>query len=95
MINSLNQWIRRAPAYTQTGYSADNPGLVFWYAGFANEGPKVAHGQNIIRAIRSSEINGNQPVAKNISFFAHRYALRSRKETTKDKLTYHTACFIE
>lgn len=85
----------RAPAWTEEGYSQDNPGFVYWYSAFAEGGPKLAHGENIIAAIRASERNGRQPKVTNASFFAHRYARKNNKESAKDRITYHTGLFLE
>ncbi|GMI20106.1 hypothetical protein TrRE_jg5448 [Triparma retinervis] len=78
------------PKYTARGWTPESPGYVWWFDSL-NE--KVGHGTDIAKWFEENEKTEGPCVAKKIHHFAHRYA--RKKESTKDKLTYHGAIMIE
>lgn len=85
----------RSPKYSEIGYSLNNPGFIFWFRPFRENGPKMGHGLRIIKGLEKDAEITKEPIerARKISFFSHRYV--KKVETPKDKLTYHTGCLIE
>eukprot|EP00511_Aplanochytrium_stocchinoi_P009391 CAMPEP_0204864056 /NCGR_PEP_ID=MMETSP1348-20121228/3788_1 /ASSEMBLY_ACC=CAM_ASM_000700 /TAXON_ID=215587 /ORGANISM="Aplanochytrium stocchinoi, Strain GSBS06" /LENGTH=537 /DNA_ID=CAMNT_0052014581 /DNA_START=25 /DNA_END=1635 /DNA_ORIENTATION=+ len=85
----------KAPSWSHIGYSKDNPGFVFWYAQCRDGGPRVSHGENIIKAARNDAASAGTvlPEAVAAHFFGHRYA--KVNENAKDLFTYHTAVLLE
>lgn len=98
----------RAPAYTQRGYSPDSPGHVWWAhtqpyePRYTDKGhwvkaevePSLQHGENMIRAVKARD-SEREPRAVRAHLFAHRYARGDKKETKKNKITYHGAVLLE
>lgn len=88
----------RMPPWSARGWTKDSKGYVFWYFSQRSGGPKTDIGENMrIRLKSDLEAEGqSMPHAVNIHLFAHRYALgKGKRETTKDRLTYHSAILIE
>lgn len=85
----------RTPSWADYGYSANNPGHVWYFSRFREGGPRVAHGENIISAILSDSKNTGEPVPKAVRahFFGHRYV--KKKKQLKDPIEYHTGVAIE
>ena len=80
----------RKPAWSSFGYSEDSLGFFFWFS-LRPDGPRIAHGENAVRAI---EQDGANAKAVRAHMIAHRYA-RKKGESAKDRLTYHTAVLLE
>lgn len=81
----------RKPEWSSIGYSEDSPGFFFWFSPFRAKGPRIAHGENSVKAL---EEDGRNSRAVRAHLVAHRYA-KKRGESAKDKLTYHTAVLLE
>ena len=79
----------RAPPWTARGYSAQSAGFVWWSFARRPEGALLRHGEEIVHELRSLEAR-----ATTVHLFSHRYA-RGKPESTKDKLTYHSAVIVE
>jgi hypothetical protein len=78
------------PKFTAKGWTPESPGYVWWFDSLNGE---LRHGTDIAKWFKENEKTEGLCVAKKIHHFAHRYA--RKKESTKDKLTYHGAIMIE
>jgi len=100
----------RSPAWTAWGWSENSPGYVFYLALQKNYELKFFFGVNIVEAINNGALTDlHLPIpkgspqfllppvpigtAKYAHLFAHRYM--KRKETLKDKITWHVGILIE
>ncbi len=85
----------RGPKHTEIGYSNNNPGFLWWFRPLRQDGPKLGHGERLIKALEFDAEKTGEPLerAMKVHFFAHRYA--KKVETPKDKITYHTGMVIE
>mmetsp|Transcript_12179 Transcript_12179/g.14774 ORF Transcript_12179/g.14774 Transcript_12179/m.14774 type:complete len:483 (+) Transcript_12179:120-1568(+) len=85
----------RAPAWTEVGYSKDNPGFVWYYSQFREGGARLAHGENIIAAVVGDSQRTGKPIPKAVRahFFGHRYV--KKKKQLKDPIEYHTGVLLE
>lgn len=85
----------RGPKHTEIGYSNNNPGFLWWFRPLRQDGPKLGHGERLIKALEFDAEKTGEPLerAMKVHFFAHRYA--KKVETPKDKITYHTGVVIE
>lgn len=93
-IKEVRATLRAAPWSTK-GWSSDSPGFVFWFESWRDT-PRVEHGENIIRSIQSdAKMGSHMPICQKVHMFAHRYAVGNKKESPKDKLTYHGAVLLE
>ena len=68
--------------------SATSPGFVFWYEKFHPvRGPRVVYGTDLLSQIHDD-------VCTHVHMISHRYAV-GKRESAKDKLTYHSFVFLE
>jgi hypothetical protein len=82
------------PPWSAKGWSPTSPGAVWWYhSQRANK--NVAYGEDIIRGLQEGYGRDEPPLCTRATLLAHRYALGSRPESKKDKLTYHGAVLLE
>lgn len=81
----------RAPSWSALGYSEGAPGYAFWFDLLAAGGPRVHHGEHMLRALDGAE--GARALATRAHLFGHRYA--KARESAKDRLTYHSAVLVE
>ena len=74
----------RAPPWSAVGWTADSPGFCFWFRPYLRQGPRMFHGENIIRSLLSGEASGSaggEPChAVRAHHFAHRYAVLGEKK---------------
>lgn len=84
---SFRATLRAAP-WSAHGYTAGNPGFLWWFLS-QREAPLLAHGEAIFAALGEAA----RAQATRVHLFSHRYALK--KESAKDKLTYHSAILLE
>eukprot|EP00939_MAST-03C_sp_MAST-3C-sp1_P001198 g1198.t1 len=89
-----------SPPWSARGWSKSSPGCVWWF--FAQRrsdgGPRLCYGEDMIRQIRKDAVATSSksiPQAVRVHLFAHRYSRGKKKETKKDKLTYHAAVLLE
>ena len=75
--------ILRSPAWTALGWSSDSLGYVFW-----NELSGLNYGTNLL-----TNITDPNAQCRNVHMISHRYA--KKKESHKDKITYHSLAFLE
>jgi hypothetical protein len=78
--------LRGAP-WTSIGWSEDNPGFVFWYEAVRPDGSQLKYGTKMVRSMSDDDI------CTMVHMVSHRYAVR--KESPKDKLTYHSIVLLE
>lgn len=76
----------RAPKWSVLGWSEESPGYVFWFEALRNEGPRLSFGTNLLKVL------GNEKCSM-IHMVSHRYAVP--RESPRDRLTYHSVCFLE
>jgi len=77
--------LRGAP-WSSRGWSQESPGFCFWYEA-QKEQPTLTYGTQMIQDVDPD------PICTNLYMVSHRYA--RAKETTKDKLTYHSLVLLE
>jgi hypothetical protein len=82
----------RGPPWSSRGWSVDSPGFCFWYEAVRpSEGdPKLSHGTDMLR-----ELSDPHAQATTVHMVSHRYAYASRRETPRDRLTYHSVVLVE
>uniref|UniRef100_A0A7S1UNC8 Uncharacterized protein n=1 Tax=Grammatophora oceanica TaxID=210454 RepID=A0A7S1UNC8_9STRA len=77
-----------AQPWTKKGWSQDSPGFLFWYQYHHPSGPRVDFGTSALKTVGDAQCT-------TVHMFSHRYAVGSRKETPRDKLTYHSVALLE
>ena len=80
----------RAAPWTSKGWSEDSPGFAWWYEpyhGVSHE-PKMTYGTNML-----TQLADPLAVCTHIHMVSHRYAVK--RESAKDRLTYHSVCLLE
>lgn len=62
------------PAWSEIGFSKDNPGFMWYYAQFREGGPKITHGLKAVQAIQEDAAKAAKPVAKAVRahYWGHR-----------------------
>jgi hypothetical protein len=76
--------LRGAP-WTGQGWSKDSPGFAFWYESQLPHKP-FTFGTNMTTSLGVEKCS-------RIHMISHRYAVQ--RESTRDRLTYHSLCFLE
>eukprot|EP00980_Cylindrotheca_fusiformis_P026549 scaffold16396_cov140-Cylindrotheca_fusiformis.AAC.10 len=76
--------LRSAP-WTRSGWSPDSPGHVFWYEA-QNPEPRLTYGLNMVNTVGDDK-------CRTVHMISHRYGVK--KESPKDKLTYHSIVLLE
>ena len=76
----------RGPPWTSMGWSQDSPGFVFWFERQRPEGPRLSYGTNLLKTL-------GDEICTTIHMVSHRYAVL--RESARDRLTYHSVCFLE
>ena len=90
--NSVRVTLRAAP-WTAAGWSRRSPGWVLWYFAMNATGPRLDHGEDIIRSIQQV---AHPPKAVCAHLLAHRFAKRvGVVESVEDKITYHANVILE
>lgn len=94
-----------SPPWSARGWSKSSPGCVWWFFSQREEkrgGAVLRYGEDMIRFVRNERVvnergstNDAEPRATRAHLFAHRYARGKKRETKKDKVTYHAAVLIE
>jgi len=77
--------LRGAP-WTALGWSKDSPGFVFWFEAQHSDGPRLLYGTKMIESLSDAKCSM-------IHMVSHRYAVP--RESPKDRITYHSVCFLE
>lgn len=77
----------RGPSWSSIGWSAESPGFVFWFESQRPEGPRLSYGTNMLKML------GDEKCTM-IHMVSHRYAV-NRAESPRDRITYHSVCFLE
>lgn len=77
--------LRGAP-WTSLGWSKESRGFVFWYERQLPTGPRFTYGTNIAKTVSDDNCSF-------VHMVSHRYAVK--KESPKDKLTYHSIVLLE
>jgi hypothetical protein len=75
--------LRGAP-WTGRGWSKDSPGFAFWYE--TNPKRRLTFGTDMMKALGDDQCT-------RIHMISHRYAVA--RESPRDRLTYHSICFLE
>jgi hypothetical protein len=86
----------RMPCWSRTSWSGVSSGHVWWY--FLRDGdPRLEFGSTfIINRIQKDLAGSAVPQMTNVHMISHRYALgRGKRETTEDRLTYHSFLLLE
>lgn len=76
--------LRSAP-WTRLGWAPDSPGYVLWFEA-QNPEPRLTYGLNMVKTAGHDK-------CKTVHMVSHRYFVK--KETAKDKLTYHSLVLLE
>eukprot|EP00938_MAST-03A_sp_MAST-3A-sp1_P006105 g6105.t1 len=75
-----------SPEFAGKGWTESSPGFVWWYRSHRN---KVLHGSEALDSLRT-DVN-----AVRAHLFAHRYSRGKKKETQKNRITWHAAVLLE
>lgn len=75
--------LRGAP-WTGRGWSKDSPGFAFWYE--THPETRLTFGTDMMRVL-------GDEVCTRVHMVSHRYAVH--RESPRDRLTYHSVCFLE
>ena len=76
-IMMLHRAKLRAPAWSELGFSKDSPGFSYYYAQYRKGGARIAHGQNMVAAIKQDALSARKPVAQAVRahYFGHRWVV--------------------
>ena len=94
-FRSVRATLRSVPS-SAVGYEDGVPGHVWWWFSQRPE-PLVAFGEGVQAAVKAhaAASKAAEPTATVAHLFAHRYARGYKKESAKEKLTYHAAVLLE
>eukprot|EP00940_MAST-03C_sp_MAST-3C-sp2_P000443 g443.t1 len=86
-----------SPPWSARGWSKTSPGCVWWYFAQREEGDVLEYGEDIIRRTKIDAGKQKKPIPQAVRahLFAHRYSRGKKKETKKDRITYHAAVLLE
>jgi hypothetical protein len=75
--------LRGAP-WTGQGWSKDSPGFAFWYETYPKQ--RLTFGTDMVKVLGEEQCT-------RVHMVSHRYAVQ--RESPRDRLTYHSICFLE
>lgn len=79
----------RGAAWTGAGWSDTSPGFVLWFEAQRPQGARLTYGTNLLRTLDDRD----DDQCTMVHMVSHRYAVL--RETPRDRLTYHSVCFLE